>query len=199
MCVFVFVFVRTFAMRVHQIDANQTSVTRMSTAVWQFSAVLFQIATKAEADSPRSRRLKVMPLSCFFFATPPSLSNSCPAENEIAASIDHTKPPMLCRRNAKGGNGGVNGHRTTAMGSSARGLGEPSAHHAAPVKTTDSGSSPAVVYNVRARESLVVAGWIFEPESEGIGMRSAAFEGPLVGFWERGTSLTSSGRTFYRI
>ncbi|CAM9386280.1 unnamed protein product [Scytosiphon promiscuus] len=100
------------------------------------------------------------------------------AETTTAASIDHTTPPFFSRRNTKGGNGGVNGHRT--MGSSARGLGEPSAHDAAPGKATDYSGSCAVIYKARAKESLVVAGWIFEPEAEAVGMRSSAFEGPLA-------------------
>lgn len=36
------------------------------------------------------------------------------------------------------------------------------------------------VQNFRARESVLVAGWVFEPESEAVGMRGEAFEGPLV-------------------
>lgn len=49
-------------------------------------------------------------------------------------------------------------------------------------KAADLGGSGAVmtIQNARARESVLVAGWVFEPESEAVGMRCAAFEGPLV-------------------
>lgn len=49
-------------------------------------------------------------------------------------------------------------------------------------KAFDSGGSGAVmtIQNMRARESVLVAGWVFEPQAEAVGMRCAAFEGPLV-------------------
>lgn len=52
-------------------------------------------------------------------------------------------------------------------------------HEAGSGKAGDSRCG-AVMFNARAKESLLVAEWVFEPESEAVGMRGAAFEGPLV-------------------
>lgn len=69
-----------------------------------------------------------------------------------------------------------------AVGSTGGGLGGGSGHEAGYGKAADSGGSGAVmtIQNVRARESVLVAGWVFEPEAEAVGMRGGAFEGPLV-------------------
>lgn len=63
-------------------------------------------------------------------------------------------------------------------------LGGWSGHEGGYGKAVEFGGSGAVmtIQNVRARESVLVAGWVFEPESEAVGMRCAAFEGPLVSF-----------------
>lgn len=85
---------------------------------------------------------------------------------------------MYLNAGAVGGGGGVNGNG--AMGSNNTGLATGSGHEGGSGKATDPGGSAAVIYNARAKESLLVAGWVFEPESEAVGMRGAAFEGPLV-------------------
>ncbi|CAM9439983.1 unnamed protein product [Pylaiella littoralis] len=77
-----------------------------------------------------------------------------------------------------GGGGGVNGNGT--MGPNNGSIAVGSGHEGGSGKATDSGGSHAVVYNARAKESLLVAKWVFEPEAEAVGMRGAAFEGPLA-------------------
>ncbi|CAN0551030.1 unnamed protein product, partial [Ectocarpus sp. 12 AP-2014] len=76
-----------------------------------------------------------------------------------------------------GGGGGTNGTVTTGPHCGTvllPGLG----HEAGSGKAGDSRCG-AVIFNARAKESLLVAEWVFEPESEAVGMRGAAFEGPL--------------------
>ncbi|CAN0518972.1 unnamed protein product, partial [Ectocarpus sp. 8 AP-2014] len=76
-----------------------------------------------------------------------------------------------------GGGGGTNGMVTTGPHCGTvllAGLGQ----EAGSGKAGDSRCG-AVIFNARAKESLLVAEWVFEPESEAVGMRGAAFEGPL--------------------
>ena len=78
-----------------------------------------------------------------------------------------------------GSSGGVVGNGT--MGATG-GLGGGPGPEGGYGKAVDFGGTGSVVtiHNVKARESVLVAGWVFEPESEAVGMRCAAFEGPLV-------------------
>lgn len=102
---------------------------------------------------------------------------------------------MYRNAGAVGGSGGVNGNG--AMGSNSGGLAVGSGPDGGSGKATDSGGSAGVIYNARAKESLLVAGWVFEPESEAVGMRGAAFEGPLVSFACKINECDNAGGTPY--